>query len=375
MKTYKTLLLLFIFIAPSAFSKDVSLSSTIDTTDIKTKKVYCLLKNYINSKPDSTYDNPYWNKQEKLTNKQFDFLAKEFQPTLYMRWCEYQILSIKNNSEYSEIKVMFYRLNDDKTPFVLAIANYIVKDENGELKLFNALPINRKKWLHQKIGYIDFYFPTYHKLNKKKAIQLNSRVLKLCDDLEIKPIPFEYYLADDFDEIQSLRGFDFYFGMGGATMPSGKAYFNKVFCSGMGESFFHEAVHIEVDPYFPNKHNWIAEGIATYLGGSRGHPLIWHIIRTNEYLQKHPEIDLNNLLELVNLDEYTTYHYVLGGLIFKEIIEKGGWKLAKEFLNSGISDYDYYSAIEKFLGVKKMDLNVYLRDKLMKEAENRTMNQ
>lgn len=376
MKRHKLLLsLLFICIESSVLSQNVSLSYAVDTTNTETKQVFSLFENYIKSRPDSIYDNPYWNKQEKLSNKQFDFLEKEFSPSLYMKWFNIHILSVKFNAEYCEIKVMFYKLKEDKTPNVLAIANYIVKKENGKFKLFNALPINRKKWLHQKVGIIDFYFPTYHKFNRNKAKQLNSFVNELCENLDIKPIPFEYYLADDYSEIQFLRGLDYYIGMGGIIKPSGRSYFDKVFCSGMGEAYLHEPVHIVVEPNFPNKHWWITEGIATYFGGSRGKPLSWHIFRTNEYLQKHPEIDLNNLLKLQTIDEFTDYHYVLGGLIFKRVLEKGGWKMTKEFMNSGKTEEDYYSAIEKFLGVKKVDLNAFLREQLKKEAEKQIENQ
>jgi hypothetical protein len=35
------------------------------------------------------------------------------------------------------------------------------------------------------------------------------------------------------------------------------------------------------------------------------------------------------------MDEYTSYHYVLGGLIVKLIFEKGGWEMVKEFRVNG----------------------------------------
>jgi hypothetical protein len=37
--------------------------------------------------------------------------------------------------------------------------------------------------------------------------------------------------------------------------------------------------------------------LATFLGGSRGKTLKWHFKRTNDYLRKHPEIDLNNFIK------------------------------------------------------------------------------
>ncbi|MCB0761382.1 MAG: hypothetical protein KDC12_07675, partial [Flavobacteriales bacterium] len=118
------------------------------------------------------------------------------------------------------------------------------------------------------------------------------------------------------------------------------------------------------DEHFPNKHFWITEGLATYLGGSRGMSLDWHIRRTTTYLNEHPEIDLNNKLELDNLDAHTSFHYVLGGLVVQRVFEDGGWEMLKDFMNSGTTDEEYYRAIEQYLGVRRSDLNSYIRKQL-----------
>lgn len=113
----------------------------------------------------------------------------------------------------------------------------------------------------------------------------------------------------------------------------------------------------------------MTEGVATFASGaSRGKPLAWHFDRFNKYLQAHPEIDLDTLLDFVTLDEYTDYHYGLGSLIVKKIYEKGGWDLVKEFMTSGDSKENYYSAVEKLLGVPQKNLNEYLREELKKES-------
>src|SRR5205085_11413338 len=103
----------------------------------------------------------------------------------------------------------------------------------------------------------------------------------------------EYYLADDFNEVERLRGFDYEMETSSKSIPQGKADYDRVYCSGMGEYYPHELIHIFIDPNYPDCHNWVYEGLATFLGGSRGEELNWHIKRANEYLLKHPEIDLN----------------------------------------------------------------------------------
>ncbi len=131
------------------------------------------------------------------------------------------------------------------------------------------------------------YYPTYHNFDYQKAQKLNDFIQEICKNFGVKPKPFEYYLADDYDEIQALKGLDYYLGMGGQSKPSGKATDDKVYWAVWENTIPHEVFHVQIDEHFPNKAFWVSEGVATLLGGSRGKSA-WHIKRTNIYLQKHP---------------------------------------------------------------------------------------
>lgn len=357
---------ILVFLSHATFAQNITYNHIIDTTDFDTKEVMELFENYISSNPHNQVENPYWNLEDQKKHKQYDFLESEFQPSFYMG-LPIHVLSINFNEDIAKIKAQFYQYQDGSL-FVLAIANYIANKENGTYKLYNSLSVNRERWNKKTVGLVNFYYPAYHDFDDSKAKELNDFIDKYCHIFGVKPKPFEYYLADTYDEIQALKGFDYYLGMGGHNMPAGKSTDDKVYCGGLGEYYVHEVFHVQIDEHYPNKHFWVSEGIATYLGGSRGKNLEWHIKRTNDYLQKHPEINLNNLLSLKNLDNHTAYHYVLGGLIVKKIMEKGNWELLKVFMSSGISDDDYYAAIEEHLNVCRSDLDVYLRNQLQIEA-------
>jgi len=364
--TLTAIIFILIFTAKSE-AQNITYNHIIDSTDSEVKLVMKLFEDYITSKSEYANENPFWNQQEQKQHKDYDFLESEFQPSLYMGF-PVHVLSIKSKDNVFEIKAQFGMCQENQELYVLAIVNYYAKKENGKYKLYNALSINREKWNHRRVGYIDFYYPLYHKFNKTKAKKLNEFIGEISDNFDVKPIPIEYYFADDFDEVQELKGVDYYIGMGGEIKPSGRAGGDKVYSGGMEEYYPHEVFHVQIDAHYPDKYYWVSEGLATLLGGSRGKPLEWHLKRTNEYLERHPEVDLNNLLELVNLDEYTDYHYSLGGLIVKLIYEKGGWKMVKEFMRSGNSEENYYLAIEKHLGVKRDALNAYLRKKLKEQT-------
>lgn len=364
MNTLKFNIFLLVFaLSCMAKAQNVTYNYIADSTNPDTKEVMKLFADYLASNPQNQEKSPFWNIEEQEDHKKYDFLESEFQPSLYMG-LPVHVLSIKSKDGVYEIKAQFSVCQENGQPYILAIANYFAKKENGSYKLYNALPFNREGWLHTKVGFVDFYYPKTHGFNNEKANKLNDFIKDICTDFDVKPKPIEYYMAADFDEIQSLKGFDYYLGMGGETKPTGKAAGDKVYCGGLGEYYPHEVFHVEIDEHYPNKHYWVSEGLATFLGGSRGKDLQWHLKRTNAYLQKHPEINLNNMLELRNVDEYTSYQYALGGWIAKEVYQKGGWTMVKEFMNSGKSDADYYNAIENFIGVERSDLNRYLRNQL-----------
>ncbi|QWG09899.1 hypothetical protein [Flammeovirga kamogawensis] len=370
MKLLQIIILLFLNF--QAFGQKVTYNHIVDTADVETKKVMMLFENYLASNPHNKGKNEFWNIEEQQKHKNYDFLESEFQPSLYMGF-PVHVLSVKFRNEICQIKAQFSYCKADGSPYVLAIANYIAKKEYRKFKLFNALTVNKQTWNCTTVGVVDFYYPTYHKFDYQKAQKLNNFISETCNNFGVKPKAFEYYLADDYDEIQVLKGLDYYIGMGGQSKPSGKATDDKVYCGGLGEYYPHEVFHVQIDEHFPNKHFWVSEGVATLLGGSRGKSLDWHIKRTNLYLQKHPEIDLNNMLKLTNLDGETSYHYVLGGLIAKKILDKGGWSLLKEFMSSGTTDEDYYNAIEKYLEINKTELNDFVREQLEIESKKITV--
>lgn len=366
MKQFQTII--FLFISVGAFGQNITYNHLVDAANSDTKEVLELFENYLASNPQNKESNPFWNSEEQENHKNYDFLESEFQPSLYMG-LPVHVLSIKFKGDICQIKAQFSYCKDDGIPYILAIANYVAKKENGTFKLYNALTYNKQFWNCTGVGMVDFYYPPYHKFDYEKAQKLNDFIIQTCKNFGVQPKPFEYYLADDYDEIQKLKGLDYYIGMGGQARPSGKATDDKVYCGGLGEYYPHEVFHVQIDEHFPNKHFWVSEGVATLLGGSRGKSLDWHIKRTNIYLQKHPEIDLNNMLKLKNLDSETSYHYVLGGLIAKKIMAKGGWSLLRAFMSSGKTDEDYYNGVEKYLGVKKSELNGYVREQLQLESK------
>lgn len=360
--------ILFVFLVLNVFGQSVTFSQSVNSNDTATREVMHLIENYLTSNPEAKGKNLYWSEAEQEKHADYDFLESEFQPSLYMGY-PVQVLSISFSNDIAKIKAQFSGCNADGSLNVLAIVNYVALKEKGRYKLSNWLTFKKEEWNCTTVGVVDFYYPSYHKFDYDKAYKLNDFIQEICQNFDVPSKPFEYYLANEYDEIQELKGFDYYLGMGGYSMPSGKSTSDKVYCAGLGEYYPHEVFHLLVNETYSQQHFWASEGIATLLGGSRGKSLKWHLKRTNVYLQKHPEIDLSNMLELINLDNKTAFHYVLGGLIAKKVQDKGGWDLLKLLLNSGSKDEDYYRTIQELLGVDRKALNAYIREQLAIESK------
>lgn len=371
--TYKTLLFFIsIFICSTTFGQKITYNNIVDTSNVEVKQVQKVFENYIHARPDSIYNNPYWSNSDKKNKGHFDILYGEFQPSLYMGF-PIHVLSIKSKNGIFVIKAMFSSCDQEGQPYVLAIANFIVKKENNEYKLSNYLDYSREKWNKKNIGLVTFYYPLYHPFDSVKANNLNIFSGDFCKNLKISTTAYDYYLADDFDELQQLKGLDYYLGMGGEVKPTGKAGDYSAFCGGMGEGYFHEPIHILMGNNFKS-HLWAGEGVATYFGGSRGQNLSWHLAKVNNYLNANKNVDLGNMLALRTLDEYTDYRYALGGFIVKLVFDKGGWNLLRQFLNAGSTDEEYYLSIQTCLGVGKSDLNKYLREQINREVTKKGTN-
>jgi hypothetical protein len=328
-----------------------------------------LWEGYLNSNPDSSYDNPYWLTSEKRQFKKFDFLnTAYFNPSLYSflpRW-KPTIMSVVKIENGFVIRTLFAMQTDSgfSRPFCTGLV--AATKEDGKYRLCNILPINTKSWQRETVGSITFVFPSSHRFNKELAARMNAFVDSLTTMWSLKQSPVEFYLADNLSDIMRMRGFDFYIGegynqgVGGVTDIENRI----VFGGGQNEWYPHEFVHIYTNPLFPKAHRYFLEGYAALLGGSKGHEWSWHVKRMNQHLQEHQELDLNNLLAFWHFDSFTDPQYVFGGLLCKLALETGGLPLLKRLMSYGAENKDFYSAVEAVFAVKQENLNQFVRVKL-----------
>jgi len=369
----RILIIALLFPIFTSFGQSVTVNYDIDTNVFKISEPLNLWLDFLNTKDDSL-GSKYWNSREvnKYGETSYFLIEKELQFGMdnYLKLLSYsniKILSIKKIDEYFKITSIMEFKPKEKICNIQYIFHVYAGMENGELKLFNPLDINTTlNFNTTTIGYIKYHYPKFHNFNYELAEKQNNYLVELSENFKVKIDTVDYYFANTSTELLRARGFDFLIANSGAEIPSGKADPKNriVYASGIGEYYPHELIHFLLNPHFPNCHLWINEGVATYFGMSRGKQLDWHLKKMNKHLLEHPEINLNNMLELRTLDQYTDYRYVLGGWLIKKAFEKGSYELVKKMMNVGKEDMDFYNAIEQFLEIPREELNSIIRTEL-----------
>ncbi len=295
--------------------------------------------NYIESHPDSIYDNPYWNSEEKRKYEDFDISRNSiFQggqgawtANRFFNFFTAHILSIEKRDSLYKIKVMYYRTEKDQNNekyqrFNPAqIQRYYAIKENGEWKLANAFNYDLADWHRVETKYINYNFPRKSLYSEELAKKAN----RFCDSIicrfDYPPLEekIEYYICTGEFEVGEVLGYDYYI-YGWAL---GKTIQNKII-SGNGTVYYpHEFVHfIDDDPEARGRN--ISEGFATWLGGSVGktYPELAKIF-ADEYLAN----DTANFAFAWTWENKLN-KYTLGALIIDLVYDDKGDKGVLDFM-------------------------------------------
>lgn len=231
------------------------------------------------------------------------------------------VIYIKPDKEIVNIKTHIGSVDTIGNIYTICITNhYIDVSDTTNLRFISPFAISVDNWEKKTIGDISYHFPKELSFNVAKSDSLILQIRELEKDWGLSPIKFDYYFANTREEIQKLRGFDFSIEMGNRQRPSGMADENYgIFCSGLGENYFHEVVHLYISPIYPK--SVLKEGIAVFYGGSMGQNLDWHKERLRNYLRSNPKIDLTDSKSFY-FDSFTNPGYTIQGLICKDTYGK-----------------------------------------------------
>lgn len=349
------------------------ISSRVDTTNSNVKEVLGLYENYINSQPDSIYDNPYWNSEEKARFKDFDFsrisIYNGINSSQLFRIYTPFVLSIEPINEKYQIRVL-YSNSATEPPYVGSKVWCIHKlnaiREKGTWRLENLLADKTRNWMKKQVGFVEYIFPREYQFNTERA----NKALVFCNEMVRRFNPefnesFRFYLANGIDDMGELENFDYIF----SGVTTGKAREGMILSSKGDEFYPHEFIH-KLLPVNENRGHVIEEGLATFLGTKEDSNEYLTMMRklANDY-KSGESYSLENILN--NMTQWNGYPsaYPGGALICEVIHETGGDKGINQLVRGNTKTYsEIISLTGSILQLKEADV-IQLIEKKITEFE------
>lgn len=324
---------------------ELLVSNRVDTSSIDIKSIIQLYENYYKSSPDSIYDNPYWNKQEKQLYRDFDFSrASIFQGgfnanTLFQYFNPF-VMSVEPVGEKYQIRVLFS--SSTTTPQyagskVMCIQKLNAIKENGKWVLENLLVELTAEWNTKRIGIIEYVYPPSHSFDNETA----ERADKYCDEIIERFNPnysgsFKYYVTSSIDDMGLLENFDYYF----VGITTGKAREGMILTAKGDEFYPHEFIH-KLLPDNPTRGYVIEEGLAEYLGTKEDKTEYGNLMNKLATDLKTNSEKINfeaTVSQSVRFNGYQTA-YPAGAGICELVYELNGDEGLKQLMQSDTKDY------------------------------------
>jgi hypothetical protein len=338
------------------YKVDLKLSFWTDTTTHKELvPIVKLYKNYLESRPDSIYDNPYWNSNEKTNFENFDFISSAiFNPgtssakSLFKKF-SVNLLNIEKKDSVYIIQAMYYSnlLANDSVyaPFnPIAIVRLAAIKENNDFKLANAYPYLTENWFHKKGQSINYHFPKQEYYSDSLNTLNEEFIAKLCSLFNFKtPNNIEIFAVDGVHELGKLLGYDYYI----YGYASGRAINNLILSGNKSVYYPHEIAH-QVLPKNKQRNHLLEEGFATYYGGTGGVP---YQQKVKEFSKKYTDLKLS--FETAATGEQLN-NYPLGAIIVDIMVNDFGYKKTALLLQSStLSNDELFTEIQKLTGLNK----------------------
>lgn len=372
-------ILLLILISFSSFSQEnenlgteLNVGYTIEyniQNKADVKEIIRVLKGFIQTKNSTYKDNPYWIKNDNEFYK-FPFLdvldIEEYGNLIYKP----TLISITQFETAGYIaKVGWFAVDGYKNVEVRIIFNFHITKIDDKFLIKNILNYNIRNWKKKEVGLITYFYSNDTELDLKKAEEFNNINLELAKFFDSDPITFKYFKCKTNYELLKIRGFDFEETMffsnqnGSETFPQDQL----IFSGNNNEINKHELVHLYTYLIFKNRNSIIDEGIATFLGGSKGYSYKEHLLKVRNHLIDH-EIDFFKELFENNyvLDYDTSLKYTLGAFLCDLAIKKYKKTGAQQLLNSGKTNNELIATIERIFNIKKENFNQFIKLELSK---------
>ncbi len=343
--------------------------NVLNAHDSNEKEIIEVWTNYLNAGEFKNPNTIYWDQSQYLYPDYFLWpmnLKQLVNKTPKVQFTLIGIYPVENN--HYALKTSISSINKNNEIVLEGILSVYAKKINGKYLLINSSQYHKSIWKKVKVGSINYYVHPTHTFNPTEADKMNTFNLKMAKLFNIPPLSFDYFVSNYSREIVQLWGYDYMPKIYIPGQTGGVADINNsiVYAGNNSEYYPHELVHLYTIKMYPDGyHFWLNEGFATYIGGSGGKDLDWHIEKLRAYVKENPDfkISFKTLKGYIpNGLHSTEFRYVIGGLICKKVYESKGMKAVFKGLETVRTDANLYRFIEENLGVKKDDFSNYVRN-------------
>jgi hypothetical protein len=315
-----------------------------DTTKTPFPELIALWRQYLQSGPYDNHVTPYWSPPEQARWPDgFDLTTP---------WCyggredfansQATILDVApasfgDTTSYSIRTLFTYQDSSMAKPLPYAVCRVYAVRQAGHWVLANALGQLTGQWQRARIGPITFIYPPNHHFNRVRALHSATFVDSVAAAFGAgRPTPIDFYVADSQEDMFRLLGLE--------VLPNhtpGLAYTaHRLILSGStiyGEWYPHELAHMALDSLTKSWRTPFAldEGLAMWLGGSRGNDFPGLMRNLGHALRANPSITLDSLLGSPSATD--TLAYPAAAALLQMAYERGRMPKVNAFLSARLA--------------------------------------
>ncbi len=343
-----------------------SVSFGIDTTIANIGNVVRLVRAYL-AKPDSSArSRGLWSTATDFDRRVGDLTMEAYQgfPAT--------IVSLASDGPGDSVYVVrvLYARGDSTGGRISPLALqrlYAVKESGAPFgfRLSGALPRLTRDWEQRTRGRVTFWYAPGQHPDPARISHTSTFVDSVAILFQIPaPNHIDMYMGRSYEEVQRAIGLDFFpeasadRGRGGRGLPSGIVLAGN---PDLGEGYVHEIAHVILGPRFPSRNRLFAEGVATWLGGSRGRTTQEAYARLCQIQTARPALTLgqvlSNAIPDAQAEEMTDAFYATGALIVDSVYRRAGIAGLRALAQLNGDPKSLLAALPVQLGVSSSDPN------------------
>ena len=310
----------------------VSVSFGIDTTLTDVGDVVRLVRAYLANPDSSARSRGLWSTATDFDRRVGDLTMQAYQgfPATVVG-----VASDGPGDTVYVVRILYASADSTRRISPLALQRLYAVRESGApfgFRLAGALPRLTREWEQRTKGRVTFWYAPGQHPNPAKISHASSFVDSVATLFQVPPPKhLDMYLARSMEEAQRAIGLDFFpaasadRGRGGGAMSAGIVLVGN---PAIGEGYLHELVHAILGSTFPTRNRLSAEGLATWLGGSRGRTPQETYARLRQIQTARPALTLGQVLSNdipdAAAEEMTDAFYATGALVVDAVYRRAG---------------------------------------------------